>query len=284
MTTSFRQRGSKSGRARLLRIAVPTATAAVVLAVLVFRVPVPAALTGALHSAGKPLWSGRDDLIAAVSATYESLETKDALVRENIALQEELSRLRREAYGARLLMTENERLREMLGRNSAETLVAAVLAGRNDIPFDTFVVDRGARAGVTEGAVVSSAEGLALGYVDRVFVESANVRSFSAPGQITPVVLGTSTPILSDAVGKGAGTYTITMPRDVVVATGTPVVLQTFEPRILGYVDEVISAPEQPFQVLYFRMPKALTQLRFVSIDPSARWTSAEREDEGEVQ
>lgn len=277
MTTSFRQRGSSGVRIWLVRMGVPLSVAALAILALVLDVPVPSGATGALHKAVGPFWAGRNDLVATVVASYEALESKDALVRENITLHEELSRLRREAYGAGLLRTENERLRAMLGRAAEEAQVAAVVVDRDRIPYDAFVVDSGENNGVREGALVASPEGIALGFADRVFAETTNVRSFSAPGQVTPVVLGTSSPLLAEAVGKGAGTYTITLPRDVSIATGTPVALQMFEPYVLGYVDEIVSAPEQPFQNLYLRTPKALTQMRFVAVSKT-QWSRDDTE------
>lgn len=259
---------------------LPLFAAALAILLVVAKVPVPNWAASVGHTVAKPVWDAHSALSGAVIATFENLDSKDALVRENMSLHAELSHLRRSSFDAGLLERENERLRALLGREANKTIAAAVLTDRVLVPYDAFVIDIGSDTRVLPGALVTTEEGLALGTVTRVFANSASVSLFSAPQNKTPVVLSASSTVNVEAVGRGSGTFTVALPRDMNIELGSPVLLQSFDPHLIGFVEHIDAVPENSFQTVFFKAPVSMSGIRFVLVDTESTWSAAPRDME----
>ena len=260
---------SKTHR-RVVRLLVPIVP--VILAVILVgtRVPVPEPVARAGHAAATPLWAIRDSVVATVIATYESLDTKEALVRENTVLHMELTELRRQSFMAGVLERENERLRSLAGRNAPDSFVAAtVLTSSTYAPFDTFVIDVGTDAGVREGMVVSTAEGIAVGTVASARSNDAVVALFSAVGTMTNVVLSATSTLHATLEGRGGGTMTLSLPRDIPMTVGDVIQLTHWLTLPIGNIVSIAATPEDAYATVYVRSPVNMFELRYVRVDTS---------------
>jgi rod shape-determining protein MreC len=215
--------------------------------------------------------------VSSVNNTIRSLRGNAALVAENRTLRDELATMQRENYTARALAAENDRLRSLTGstvpRDSRVT--AAVINGGGFSPYDSFVVDQGTTAGVNDGMLVLTPEGIVVGAVRTALATTAIVSRFSATGMTTDVVIESTSTIHARLSGRGGGTMMLTIPRTIAVDAGDPVFLPTRASYEIGSVVRVEASPEDAYQTVYVADPVNPYELRFVLIDTSSVWQPA---------
>lgn len=248
----------------------------VLLILTIVRPPVPTSLSNAGHAVGAPLWQVRSDVIGAAYGAFLSLESKQSLITENVALREEASSLRRQAFQTKLLERENVELKTMLGRKDADKkhdLLAVVLRSTDVTPYDLLIVDIGTDDGVMAGDLVTVDGDVAIGFVQEVFASTATIVLFSAPHEKTPVMIGTaSSSVPAVAEGQGGGTFLALLPREVPVAQGDPVSLSTLDNTLFAQVEKVEIDPADSFMHVYFKNPVNANTLRFVTIKREYIW------------
>ncbi len=168
----------------------------------------------------------------------------------------------------------NARYEAMLyryGENVADedVVLAGVLVTPPRSLYDTIVIDRGINAGIATGAYVYASHNRFIGTVVAVSKKTALVELVSSPGNIAEVVLGVDT-LRAEAVGKGSGNLTVTLPRDIDVVEGETVFLPGFSGATLGTVDVIETEPNDPFQEIRIRMDVNLSALTDVAVLPPA--------------
>lgn len=258
----------------IARLALPIVPVIVALALVVTHAPIPLFVVDSAHTMAVPLWKTRDALRATVVATYDSLESTQSLVAENIALHTELSTLRRENFMAQITLHENATLRALLGRtdDKKQLLPAAIVNDETFSPYESFVIDQGMQEGVGEQMLVLSAEGFALGSVYRALEHTAIVTKFSAPTIQTEVLLVGTTTVHARMEGYGGGTMVIRVPRDLEIAERTDVVLPNFGGSPIGTVVHIALTPQDAYQTVYVRAPVNMYQVRYVFVDLDTVW------------
>ncbi|MBO5867927.1 MAG: rod shape-determining protein MreC [Oscillospiraceae bacterium] len=106
---------------------------------------------------------------------YESLETENAL------LKEQLSKLTEDARDAEAAARENERLRQLLGLSQANedyTFTDAYIISRSSQDWsNTFTVNRGSNAGIQVGMCAITSNGQLVGLVSEVGGNYAVIKS-----------------------------------------------------------------------------------------------------------
>ena len=222
-------------------------------------------------------FSGVVGRIAAPIISHNPLATLGATVKGERALQDENAALRAALASTSavladrgVLYTENIDLKTLLGRDaSMHTLLAGVIMRPPATPYDTLVVDAGARSGVLQGSLVFAGGTTVIGQVDAVYPTQARVVLFSAPGESYQALLMQSAahatvPLV--VVGKGGGTMTAQVPAGTGATAGDTVVLSGI---VGGYQSSVVAvdAPKgESFETLYLRLPMNPQELRFVEI------------------
>jgi cell shape-determining protein MreC len=153
----------------------------------------------------------------------------------------------------------------MLGSSEEQRIVAGVIGRPPGVPYDQIYLDRGIRDGVKEGAYVYFGNDQVVGYVNRVFNESALVRLFSSPGFVATVyVLGPD--IYTYARGVGGGVIEITVPQGINLAVGNTVILPTLTPAIVGGVHAVDAVSTEPEQRGYVISSVPIQEIRYVTV------------------
>lgn len=261
-----------------MRLFLLTGGLLAVLAVLVLlQPPVPASFSNAGHAVGNPLWQARNDVIAAAYGAFLSLENKQALITENVALRQETSELRRQAFQTKLLERENIELKALLGRKDADKkndLLAVVLRGTDVTPYDLLVIDVGEEQGAAVGDLVTVDGDVAIGSIQQVFASTATVLLFSAPNEKTPVVIGAASSSLPvTAEGQGGGTFMALLPREVLVTDGDPVSLATLDSTLFAHIEQIESEPTDSFVRVFFKNPVNTQTLRYVTVKRGYVWT-----------
>ncbi len=185
------------------------------------------------------------------------------------ALTDELARAKAAAADRDILAAENTQLRQLLGRAPAgETRVlASVLQRPPGTPYDTLLVDVGARHGVVVGQQVSAGGSVMLGDVTTVNDSTSVITLYSAPGrELAAVLLHGATSVPLKLSGQGAGSFVAELPSGTQVAVGDSVVLTGVPGGMPGTVSAVVAKEGESFVKVYLHLPVNLFDLRYVEV------------------
>jgi cell shape-determining protein MreC len=221
-------------------------------------------LQGTLQTIAYPFMhisKGIGGLFGGVGSVFQ---TKLSLSEENTKLKQELRTQSHLIARERILMRENDELKEMLGRSVSEDVrLATILSRPPFMMYDTLIIDLGLGSAIEVGDRVYVKGDIAIGEVTAVYPQTSLVTLFSSPDRELQVRVGTTT---LTAKGRGLGNYLLEVPRTYIIATGTEVVLPALLPSLLGVVDTVEAHPADPVQYVYVRAPLSLGDIYFVTI------------------
>ncbi len=237
-------------------------------------------LTNLSHSIGKPFWSLKSVVLENLSEELNlTLQTKEQLYSENAFLRSELARLERETFMLNALEADNEKLHEQLGYTAPTSgyISAAILHNVLLAAHDVFIIDVGSEQGVRDNMLILTPEGIAIGYVSKVFETTAVARRFSAPTtNIDVVIESASTTQHATLVGYGSGTMKLTVPRDVALEKDDTLLLPMLSTHPIATVASIQVSPEDAYKTAYLRSPVNMYELRFVYIDTTHTWDTKE--------
>jgi len=242
-------------------------TIIIVVLLIVFRPAFPENIRERVFLLGSPIWNSNQAIKANVSGFASELKSKQSLIEENQKLRGELQKIRLETLTNNILREENKVLRERFGRteNASSTILAAILKRPNTTLYDTFIIDGGESVGIKEGALVVSEQNIGIGVVSETFSKSALVTLFSAPGEMVDVLINGEIAITAE--GRGSGNFLVSLPRDIDIAIGEPIVLPTLSPTFFAEVEHIDINPTDPFKSILFRLPINISEERFVFVE-----------------
>lgn len=231
-----------------------------------FRKPIGHALSWTGHTIAKPFWYLGNSISSSFGSYTYLLHSKQTLSDENTMLKEQLANMTLKLEDRNLLVSENNELKEILGRKGERNLVlASILSKPNRSPYDTLIVDTGEESGIFIGQKVY-VESTLIGYVAEVYGASSKIILYSSPGESFDVFVGEGQ-IQAKATGRGGGNFEITLPRETAVPVGSEIALPGIKPVVLGYVEHIISDPRDPFQRILIRGPVNIQELKWVQIE-----------------
>ena len=150
-------------------------TVAVLLAVIMIVV---SSLTGInlpnvlVQGALTPLRAGVSALADSAEQFYNYMFEYEALVAENEALKEELSKIQEDARKSEAIVRENERLKALLQLTEAhedyKLVDGYIISWSSNDWTSTFTINRGTNVGITEGMCAITANGELVGLVSEV--------------------------------------------------------------------------------------------------------------------
>lgn len=225
-------------------------------------------LGGVSSAVTTPVYGVRNWFLESSATIPSYFRDRSLLVDRIHELERELVRLT--ARDAVLTKTtdENERLRSLLGMESAERIGAGVVARPPYVPYDALVIDQGARDGILKGAVVYHGEDQAIGFISQAYEKSALVTLFTSSGiETTVYILGPD--IYTNAFGEGGGVLRVSVPQGIPLAAGDTVVLPSLEAGLLGTVRTVESVSTKPEQNGFVTFETPMQSLQFVSVSRS---------------
>lgn len=227
--------------------------------------PLRGALTDALYVIAPKMWGIGGATHNMWDSFVTNFRSKEALVVENDALHTDVLRMQAQVLDRNLLEEKVNKLEEALGRAQGDNrVVAYVLAGPGQSPYDTLVVDAGEDNGLALGDKVVYAGSGVIGEVIEVSRATSKVRFYSAPGEEHMVVIGSSA-IPAKALGKGMGNFETKVPQGSEVALGDKV--RTLQGGLLlGTISSVEKEPSLPFARVLFRLPFNITEIGSVEI------------------
>ena len=145
-------------------------------------------------------------------------------------------------------------------------ILASILSRPNQSPYDTLVIDIGARDGISVGQKVFALGNVPVGYIGMTYPNSSKVTLFSNPGEKTEVVVAGKN-VFMEVVGRGNGNFEMILPRDFVLEKGTEVSLSGITSHVLGVVQTIVSDPRDSFQKALLISPVNIQELKFVEIE-----------------
>lgn len=192
--------------------------------------------------------------------------SKYNLEQENIALKARITELNLALLDRDVLVRENETLKGMLGRtDTASRILAAVIATPNQSPYDTLIIDGGAQAHILVGKLVYVGS-IPIGRIKKVDDTVAHVVLFSTAKEETAVYIE-GINLHTTIVGRGGGTFEVTLPDGVSVLSGTPFLYPGMTAGIVAVAKEVISRSDEPAQHILLDSPVSIHALHFVEVE-----------------
>ncbi len=212
-----------------------------------------------------PIYSFTEWFRQSAAPLPSYVRSRTELLDEVNALKEALSAQSGSEATIARLSAENEELRALFSPSEEIRIASGIIARPPYVPYDSLLIDRGSSDGITEGAVVFYAHDQTIGFVSRVFRQSALVTLFSAHNaEGTAYIYGPN--IFVDMYGEGGGIIRLSVPQGVVVEVGDPVVLPGLGMGIVGVVSEVRSIPTEPEQQAYVAFSVPIQALHTVSV------------------
>ncbi|MBX4199083.1 rod shape-determining protein MreC [Candidatus Parcubacteria bacterium] len=260
MKTNFRRRSDPglAGRKRLTLVASVLA-----LAIIVFVL-----LRSYIVTAVSPVWRAENVFSTTLRNTIDLVRSKDALIRENELLKQELSSYETLLLSYRTLEGGRDEVLSRYGRDESVAGVAAgVLVHPPETPYDILVVDAGEGEGVRVGQRASLPLGGALGLVRETMSHESKVALYSGSGEETQAVLERGG-VQVTLVGKGGGTFKLDLPREITVEPGDKVLTLGLRPELMGVVQAVDVEPTDSAKHVLVRGVANVGSVRFVTIRP----------------
>lgn len=254
----------------------------ILLVVVLGRGPILGGIGRIGHFIGLPFWNTANIVEDKGSSILDTTRSREALLAENAALRDriELSDLKSEAYDA--VLSENEHLKELMGRNDKEhTILARVLSRPPFEVYDTFVINVGMRDGITLGALVYGKGSFVIGSISRIMDRTAVVTLASAPGETRTVMLAesstgervassSSTTLTEDHelvfTGIGGGGFRAQVPKQLRIAPGTIMALPTENPSFIGVTTAEYVPEDGSLKEIYGTLPFGINSLEWVKV------------------
>ncbi len=252
------------------KISFPIIISAVILATAFFlNSNSGQSLSGAAFSLASPLFAVRDSLYNLYSSNFYILKNKKALEQENAKLKEKILEMESDALSLDVLKKESDELKSILGRKNSErkSITASVILRPPQVPYDILIIDIGTDSGVKEGMLVGSYGNILLGFVEKVFADTARVRLYSSSGQEINVLIN-GLNIFSTAKGNGGGNFEITLPRIDKVEVGSLIITPGVNPFIVGIMEFIKADMADAFQKVLLRTPLNIQELKWVEVFP----------------
>lgn len=225
----------------------------------------PTILTAPLVSVAVPILKIQASVYGKLGDFLTFFSSKSDLEQENQRLKNSLVIADLGQFELDVYKRENLELKELLGRAKNEKrILSAVIGKPPHTPYDLLTIDIGRSTGILSGMPVAVMD-VIIGRVEEVYSESARVKLYSSPGEVTTVLVGPSR-IHADAYGRGAGNFTFKIPKGLPVMKGDTITLPSINLKIFGVVREVESNIPDSFQTIFFTSPVDQTTLKWVEV------------------
>ncbi len=225
---------------------------------------------GIFYSTAKPVWKAEEVLLKPFSFIFNFFQTKNSLIAENIFLKDENSSLRLKVTDYENLTSENNDLKNQLGRiDNADKIISRILSKPPFSPYDTFVIDAGERDSVSVGSKVFISDSIVIGTVKSVTGSTSLVELFSSGGFKHEFIL-LRTGLSLTLEGQGGGNFKIEVPKDTDVVWGDTFVYPGLSSQIVGNVYFVETNDQSSFKTIYLRTPLNVFGSKYVFIEKAS--------------
>jgi cell shape-determining protein MreC len=243
------------------------ASVAVLFILFFFRSGIWNGLAVLSHGVFRPVLIVGDNIGVKFKSLGAYFSAKKTLYLENENLKSKLAEDEAKMSNYNSILSENTSLKETLARGGegAPMILSAILGKPNQSPYDTLVIDAGAKQGLKTGEKVFALGNIPIGRIADVYQNSSKVILFSNSGEKTQAVVS-GRDIFVELVGRGGNNFEMILPRDFTPTKGDEVVLPGINPYVLGIVETIISDPRDPFIKALLVSPVNIQHLKFVQV------------------
>ena len=220
----------------------------------------------------RPFWSFGASGLESIGRWKQFFADRTKLIDENSRLQTNLEKLMAVESERTRLSYDNSALREIFNYHAQATTVvtaAKILTRTNQSPFDVLIADVGSKTTKISpqvGDLVVGGSRVALGQVIAVYDQTVKIELFSNSGSKLDVSIGQDH-LPAQAVGRGSGNFSASLPRDLSVKIGDLIMtIRGQEEYLVGEVRVIERNPSDAFQEILFRSPLNLELLSWVEI------------------
>jgi cell shape-determining protein MreC len=214
----------------------------------------------------RPFWKFGSAVSDSTKNFTSYFRSKKSLEKENNSLKAQIVDKDTALLIENVLVDENAKLKELLGRKENNPFIlAAILARPSQTAYDTLILDVGSADGIRVGQKIYAGNTVLLGEIASVDTHTSKAVMYSSPGQhFQGLLKGVDLSLELD--GKGGGNFEIKMPRDVDAPPGTELIVPALNAEVVALVRTSISDPRDPFKLVLAQSPINILQIRFVEV------------------
>ncbi|MBU0749966.1 hypothetical protein KKH15_00420 [Patescibacteria group bacterium] len=224
-----------------------------VLLFFIFRTFAPDVLT----AIATPFWQTGDQFSKSAAAVTLPFQNTSEIIAERDQLLIENETLR----------NQNAVLTAQVGDKGAlgNGLSAGVLARPPVSPYDSLVLGLGGTDGVRVDAMIYAPGGIPIGVIENVTSNTSRAILFTAPGRVTEGWVG-DTRIPVSLVGKGAGAFEASLPREAGATVGAVVYAPGPGALPVGTVLSIDADPSSPRSTLHIKPMVNIFSVTWVTV------------------
>ena len=182
------------------------------------------------------------------------LEPEATLISQNEILRRRVIELESKTLDYEIISNENIELQRQLEFKSPDHKIANVLLAPPQTPFDTIVIDRGSADNIKAGDRVLSSERTVLGFIEKVFNRSSQVRMYSSSGIKTTAIFQKDGTII-DLLGVGGSNFIFEAPIGFDVVQGDIFTLPGSKKLVVAVVGRVEQKETSSFVKVFLKSP-----------------------------
>lgn len=192
--------------------------------------------------------------------------SKEKLIEEVLSLRSALILVQEQNIVFDALQRDYDLISNLSNINNSA--ISAIVSRAPVTDHDTVIISAGSNDGIAVGDLVFSDLHIGVGEIVEVFKNKATVRMYSFSGKMTHAV--SLEPVLDvNLIGRGGGTFEITLPKNTELQIGAPIVLPRVDTVVVGVVNEKISNEKDSFVKYLASTPFNIHTIRFVSVEKS---------------
>ena len=220
-----------------------------------------------LYTISRPLWLMSDSVSESFLGIKGYFSFKNALIKRNSALEEELASLKLKETDYDFISAEIADLKTELGRSgSMSRIYSQVLSKPPRSPYDTLVIDQGITEGISVGNKVYLSGNIVSGVGSWVTAHTSLVELFSSGNQKQEVVLS-RTGVSFELKGRGGANFQLEVPKDTDIAIGDVFEYPGISSSIIGSVYHIDSGSQSSFKIIYVRIPVNVFSAKSVYVE-----------------
>jgi cell shape-determining protein MreC len=236
---------------------------ALLLSAFLFKSFPPSFLTKYALFVARPFIVLKNNVSGFFENNMAAFNEKKDILKDNEALRDKLLEMEIRQKIIEPVLEQNQEFKEILGRSGGRSLLLSSIISRPRLGgYDAFVIDAGSQHDVRTGMVATAYNSVFLGHVFDVSLDVSRVRLVSYPGVETSVFIEDR--VSAIAVGRGGENMELILPHDIEVNIGDSITTLDSDPLLLGFVEDIIKEPTDPFQKILFRLPVNIYELRYV--------------------
>lgn len=219
------------------------------------------------NSIGSPIWEIKQSIISSFNNINYFFNTKASLSNQNERLSQENSDIQLRLVDYQILKDENNELKGILGRLPVDNnfVLGNILTKPNNSPYDTIIIDIGDNEKIKIGENVYANGNIPIGNVAKVYDKTSLITLYTNPGQKTEgFINGLNASV--ELVGRGGGNFEMIVPIELQVERGTIIYLPGSTSLVVATIDEIISAPTDPFKKVLLSSPVNVQSLKWVEV------------------